>query len=63
MLCLASHWRQSFIEGRTLLPSTSWDLNIVQDVRRVIKTDRRLTLSEIFPQLFPDVGISRVSLH
>lgn len=68
---MVSRWRQSFIDGRKSLhdeqrsgrPSTSRALTVVEDVRRVIDTDRRLTLDEIITQLPPNVEISRASLH
>lgn len=68
---MVSRWRQSFIEGRTTThdeqrsgrPSTSRAPNIVEEVRRVVDADRRLTLDDIHSQLPPNVEISRASLH
>ncbi|XP_054286123.1 histone-lysine N-methyltransferase SETMAR-like [Macrosteles quadrilineatus] len=68
---MVSHWRQSFIDGRKSLhdeqrngrPSTSRASTVVEDVRKVIDTDRRLTWDEIITQLPPNVEISRASLH
>jgi len=67
---MVSRWKKLFIEGRTTIhnelrsgrPTTSRTVDVVEDVQRVIDTDRRLTLDEILSLLCPNVELSRTSL-
>lgn len=70
---MVSHWRQSFIEGskgereqhHTMNNNghsyTSRTGTVVEDVQRIMNTDRCLTFDEILSQLSLNVEISRDS--